>query len=450
MPVVSGLARPTTQRGGCKLTIEAAVSAIRAEAVLGEFSYEVFYEPGSPHDRLKAIYAPNGWGKTNFLKAIALALNPSLEGLQGLVEIPFRHLAIEFASGASIEIVRSDPFAGSFTAIARAANEKSDDAPGVPEARIDIDIADFSARLYRRAWETRKDFQAFLETARSISCGAEMIGDDRLAPTLEELRDAARPDTPTLARRSRSAGAVGLLLQEVERVLNQNALATMSRERGGRGVYSDITRTTLKGSERLSTADARTALETKVRNLLVQGRDHEAYGLVNLRELRDIGSQIRQARQNARSLPTLHQILTPFLDDLEDQMEILTPSLEMINTYVTEVNRFLDRKQIAFSTSFGIRLTAPDGGEMTADSLSSGERHLLYLLSHAVLATRSQSLLILDEPEISLGLEWQRDILNALLKCSSAANVQFLIASHSVQVLSNIPDSEIVRPTEDG
>jgi hypothetical protein len=56
---------------------------------------------------------------------------------------------------------------------------------------------------------------------------------------------------------------------------------------------------------------------------------------------------------------------------------------------------------------------------------------------------------MVDEPEISLGLDWQRKLLEQLLRCSSSANVHFLIASHSAQVMGNIPDEDIIFPIEE-
>jgi predicted ATPase len=72
----------------------------------------------------------------------------------------------------------------------------------------------------------------------------------------------------------------------------------------------------------------------------------------------------------------------------------------------------------------------------------------LLLMSHAILATAERPLLVIDEPELSLGIEWQRDLLPELLRCTASAEVQFLIASHSLQVMNAVPRQDIILPSE--
>jgi predicted ATPase len=409
--------------------------------VLAEFGYDVRFGAADDAGRMRVIYAPNGRGKTNFLRAVNFTLDPSLDSLQALVEIPIRTLSIEFASGASVRLHRESAFDGSFTATA--ASEDGD------EVSVDVDPADFSGRLYRRAWDARSDYTRYSRMVAQFTYGGVLIGDDRLAPGLDELREAARTDQSYAVARKRAVGSVTRLLERVERMLTQSALASLSRESASTGVYAGITRTTLQGTQNLTAAAARNSLEKQIASLLAAGAGHERYGLLSLRQVRDIRSQMNAVRANDRNLPTLHRILTPFLESLQDQAATLQPAQQLIDTFVTAVNKFLDRKDLRFSAATGIELYGHDKTRLQPESLSSGERHLLFLLSHAVLATVGRPLLIIDEPELSLGLEWQRDLLEELLRCSESAEVQFLIASHSVQVMGGLASGEIIKPSED-
>lgn len=416
------------------------VARIRAEGVLGEFAYDIRFGAEADAGRMRVIYAPNGRGKTNLLRAVNLVLTPSLDSLQALVESPILSLAVDLASGASICVQRESAFDGRYTATFR--SELSD------EVSISVDPADFAGRLYRRVWDERSDYTRYAALVSGATKGSVLIGDDRLAPGLEDVREVARTDQSYAAARRRAVGSVTRLLERVERMLNQSALASFSGEGASAGVYASITRTTFEGTESLTAVAARAALERQIRGLLADGVGHEKYGLMSLRQLRDIRGQIASARANDRNLPTLHRILTPYLDSLQDQLESLGPAQQLIDTFVTAANRFLDRKVLHFSAARGIELRGRDGARLQPESLSSGERHLLLLLSHAVLATQDRPLLIIDEPELSLGIDWQRDLLQELLRCTAAAGVQFLIASHSVQVMGGLDASDIIRPTE--
>lgn len=406
---------------------------ITATGVLGEFDYDIAY----PHDenhRLRLVYAENGRGKTNLLRAVGHLLTPSVDSLQSLIEIPIHRLRIDFRGGSYLEMVRQDLLSGSFVAVA---------GDGEETFSIEVDPADFAGRLHRRVWDERTDYQNYLSAARAMSRGAVFIGDDRLSP-LDE-REVTRNES--VAARRRAAGSVSRLLERVAAMLTRTVMDGMSYQRRGGGVYSDLTKTTLRGrSSKLDASQARRRLELLIRKILTEGSALEKYRLLNLGQLRDIQQQLQAARSNNRNLPTLLHLLAPYLESLEGQIDSLTESHKLIDTYIESVNFFLDRKHMKFAIAGGISLVGHDGVVLNPESLSSGEKHLLVLLSHAMLATEERPLVILDEPEISLGLEWQRALLQTLLDCSSSASVQFLVASHSVQVMAGI--GEIVRPTE--
>lgn len=413
------------------------IQSIEAQGILGEFSYLVDYPAGGDADRLRLIYAPNGRGKTNFLRAVSAALTPTLESLQTLIEIPFVRLHITFSGGASILIDRGDKVVGQFKATAFT----EPDAEGLA---VDVDPVEFGARVYRRMLDTRQDFADYSKAVLLLSPGAVFIGDDRLSfQASDEPRDSTRGES-SVSRRQR--GSVSRLLETVERMLTQQAISGLSQEGHQAWIYSQITRTTLEGSSQIIANEARTSLESKIKNLIDRGSPLERYGLFSMRQVHDISDQIANARANARNLPAVHTVLMPYFDSLQDQITALGPAQKIIDTYVTSVNQFLDRKELKFTASRGITLVGRDGRDLEPESLSSGERHLLLLLSQAVLATTDRPLVIIDEPELSLGIEWQRDLLPELLRCSASGPVQFLVASHSLQVMNAVPREDIVQP----
>jgi len=72
-------------------------------------------------------------------------------------------------------------------------------------------------------------------------------------------------------------------------------------------------------------------------------------------------------------------------------------------------------------------------------SLSSGEKQLFILLTEALLQKSMTHLFIADEPELSLHIEWQRKILNALLELNP--NAQIIVATHSPEIAGNFPEN---------
>ncbi|MEG3048379.1 MAG: AAA family ATPase [Mucinivorans sp.] len=72
--------------------------------------------------------------------------------------------------------------------------------------------------------------------------------------------------------------------------------------------------------------------------------------------------------------------------------------------------------------------------EIPFRALSSGERHIFRLLYNILTAPRA-SVLILDEPEISLQIDWQKVLLEDILKLNP--NLQILLATHSPAIVMN-------------
>ena len=93
-----------------------------------------------------------------------------------------------------------------------------------------------------------------------------------------------------------------------------------------------------------------------------------------------------------------------------------------------------------------------DGQELTADMLSDGERSLLViamtiarrlsLLDPAVAASEHAATVVIDEIELHLHPKWQREVVPALLR--AFPNCQFIITTHSPQVIGSVPRESIV------
>ena len=75
-----------------------------------------------------------------------------------------------------------------------------------------------------------------------------------------------------------------------------------------------------------------------------------------------------------------------------------------------------------------------------SDVLSSGEKHMLSFLCYNAFA--NDTCLFIDEPEISLHVDWQRVLFPILLQQSTGN--QFIVATHSPFIYSKYADKELV------
>ncbi|MUK67335.1 AAA family ATPase [Aliivibrio fischeri] len=79
---------------------------------------------------------------------------------------------------------------------------------------------------------------------------------------------------------------------------------------------------------------------------------------------------------------------------------------------------------------------------LTLNDASSGERSLLLLICSIASQITNDSLILIDEPEISLHPEWQETFIDLLHNAfSHYKRCHFIIATHSPLIISNLPES---------
>ena len=79
--------------------------------------------------------------------------------------------------------------------------------------------------------------------------------------------------------------------------------------------------------------------------------------------------------------------------------------------------------------------TADDGTLVPMEALSSGEQNLLNILYELVFETRRDDMVMIDEPELSMNVVWQRNFLKDLQRIIELRKFDVLIATHSPEVI---------------
>ena len=116
-------------------------------------------------------------------------------------------------------------------------------------------------------------------------------------------------------------------------------------------------------------------------------------------------------------------------------------------SFLDEVNSYFSNKEFLYnlgssrkSSEYGLQIRNTIQDKMLSpDSLSSGERQLILMLTLVAIKRTRPTLFFIDEPEISLSSTWQRKLEKSLKKLSDS-NIQFLIATHSIEILSGKVD----------
>lgn len=229
-----------------------------------------------------------------------------------------------------------------------------------------------------------------------------------------------------------------LAIGRLERLLKLEALKGSTQgEANTNTIYSEIVQriarargTTGKGTSRKSTQSLREALlEIESRS-----KSYSTYALISPLQVEPLIKTLDSTSGATQRI--IADVLTPYVDGLQAKLSALKNVKELTELFVSSINSFFRNKTISFDASKGIQLTSVNGERLKPQMLSSGERQILLLFCNTITARNRASIFLIDEPELSLNIKWQRKLLDALLRCTKGNPVQFVISTHSVELLT--------------
>lgn len=97
-------------------------------------------------------------------------------------------------------------------------------------------------------------------------------------------------------------------------------------------------------------------------------------------------------------------------------------------------------KFLEINKQFGFRFIANDelNTKIPLNSLSSGEKHLIIQVFELLFYAQQDTLVLIDEPELSFHMMWQVNYLKMIQEIAQVKNFQYLIATHSPQIFNNL------------
>ncbi|UOQ47205.1 ATP-binding protein [Gracilibacillus caseinilyticus] len=115
----------------------------------------------------------------------------------------------------------------------------------------------------------------------------------------------------------------------------------------------------------------------------------------------------------------------------EAHKEISKKKAQFDNLKMT-LSKFLNKK---VELEDGNLIFIKKGRILKYEDLSAGEKQLVALFVYTKLSADNESIVIIDEPELSLHIKWQRELIEALMDGEN--DKQFIISTHSPFIISN-------------
>lgn len=143
-------------------------------------------------------------------------------------------------------------------------------------------------------------------------------------------------------------------------------------------------------------------------------------------------------------------ILSVYIEDVEKKLMIFQDIANKIELFKRIINTRFRYKKMTIRKDKGFTFTTPEGNPLSPTNLSSGEQHELVLFYELLFKVQPNSLILIDEPEVSLHVAWQVEFLKDLQEIIKLANFDVLVATHSPDIINDRWDLtvELQGPTE--
>lgn len=415
--------------------------------LFGEFNHNITLKEGWP---FAIAYGLNGVGKTKFLELINAAINVDLDRLVG---IAFSELTLASDNGETLVVSKwsgSDP----------------------DETKVDIaySLIDYEGGLLvewnppvegdiaLRRWLLRSTPYVPLEGShlwhdpsdgevieyaelRDRFAHRARVRDTKLAPLPDELKRFFSANHTYLIETQRLAvlptrshrlhdesqsspkwnveGYAGDLRRRIERSLAENSLY----------------------SQRLDRSYPRRIIEQSVAEAMNEGMIRDLYEEQDKHRKRLVSIGLTSAEMDVplpeKELESWQRaVLTTYLEDNASKLGTFDDLLARISLLEELINARFLRKEIVVNASEGLRLhSTTTGASIPVSGLSTGEQHELVLLYNLLFRIEKNTLVLIDEPEISLHVTWQKSFLDDVLRVAKLSEFRFIVATHSPQII---------------
>jgi len=150
----------------------------------------------------------------------------------------------------------------------------------------------------------------------------------------------------------------------------------------------------------------------------------------------DILGSPEEFEERYRENPQLRSVVSD-INGVEEKIRQAMEPREKLQSLVQGM--FSGNKEIFFRDT-SIDIETNEKTNIGLNNLSSGEKHLLRILIETLLV--GENSILIDEPEISMHVDWQRQLINTMRQLNPSA--QLILATHSPEIMADIDDDRIL------
>ena len=276
---------------------------------------------------------------------------------------------------------------------------------------------------YYEHYGNKSEHQAMIKLRRKIDQIKDWCGEVRFISDQRLIR--------TVSRRSEEPQVIEVIRELPQRLKTQ--ISKVSEE------YSRVSNT-LDSSYPKRLFAAKDGIKDQAEYQARLDEANEKFEKLNMYDLVDM-SIIDEKNYN----PTYSTALKIYFDDFAEKYKVFQNLVSKLDLFTKIINSRLTFKHIKITRNNGFEVVDNDNPKkvLQLSQLSSGEKQEIVLFYELIFDTKEKLLLLIDEPEISLHITWQKKFLDDLLEVSKQTELQVIVATHSPQVVSNHLDIQI-------
>ena len=412
---------------------------VEVDGLFGLYDHRIDLEL---NDRVTFLHGPNGVGKTTVLRMIDAVLTDRFDYFSS---IPFKRFLLRFDDKAELEL---DPqewktAGGRIRLIARGYHESVAVESALSDAAV---IAAEVGHLVRERdiWVDIRD--------------GEPMTDSEVVRKFAGLRLSGG-----LAMRHRIAGEDVQKFREFLDGTNSYLIEAqrLVRPRRPGQVPSRVVDCSTDLKRRIDDTMAEYGRQAQVLDQTFPQRllqRNDANDNLSIEELRERMSELDSKTKALKDIGILDETRTPrfqlsgdmeksqagvmtlYVDDTAKKLRVLEDLARRARLLLESLNGKFQHKQMRVDRDKGLVVVGDYGDSLPPDSLSSGEQHELILHYDLLFRVAPNTVVLLDEPELSLHLEWQSRFLSDLMAIVQLSSFDALVATHSPSIVGERDD----------
>jgi predicted ATP-binding protein involved in virulence len=420
------------------------IKKISVKNLFGIFNYEI---PLNLNEHITIIHGPNGFGKTTLLRL----LNAFFKSFYSEIRhIPFSEIMVDFDNNTSLCLKKTVKEHKKETnnmllwehTLKNGKKESHLINPLKPED------FEFPFHLLRKPGIDRINHENWLDMANQKKLSFEEVLDrckDKIPVNIPEVKE------PAWLKKIKNS--IELKFIETQRLLNFShlnrnyeekplmipAVITYSRELANAiqdklGEYAALSQSMDRDFPmRLVTGDG-------VPELTIDELKKELKELEEKRSrLMDTGLLDKEKEIDFKLLQKIDKnnrnVLSVYVNDVNKKLSVFDELNNKINLFVNIINNKFLYKKMSVNKKEGFVFKSDSDKFLSPGELSSGEQHELVLFYELLFKVNPDSLILIDEPELSLHIVWQQQFIKDLLEISKLVGFDVLIATHSPQII---------------